>query len=127
MLLDKEMAECCEVINHDTVSCIGHPDFEIQVVEDGVLIENKSCFINTNVYSLRCEILSEERILQQSMVEADVSAGSSRYLELPFIKPQKPGIYRYCVSLCLKKDMFWGKKGTVVARGEALISNLWLG
>lgn len=104
-----------------------HPDFELQVVEEGVLIENRSRFVNTNVYALQCEILLGERILQQSVVEADVPAGSSRYLELPFIKPRNPGMYRYRVSLCLKKDMPWGEKGTAVASGETLISNMWFG
>lgn len=104
-----------------------NPDFEIQVVEEGVLIENKSRFINVNIYALQCEILKEDTLLQQSVVEADIPAGSSRYLELPFIKPQNPGTYRYRVSLCLKKDMPWAKKGYAAASGETLISNMWLG
>lgn len=103
-----------------------HPSFEIQVVEDGALIENRSFFVNTNVYGLCCEILSEHRILQQSVVEADIPAGKKRYLELPFIKLRNPGIYLYRVALCLKKDMPWGEKGEVIAAGESLISNLWL-
>lgn len=127
LLLNDEQKGYAQQKQLSTFEGAENPDFEMQVVEDGVLIENKSKFVNTNVYALRCEIFGEYRILQQSVVEADVPAGSSRYVELPFIKPQNPGMYRYRVSLCLKKDSMWEKKGYAVASSETMISNLWLG
>lgn len=103
------------------------PDFAIQVVEDGALIENHSIFTDLSEYDLYCEIEQEGTILQKSIVRAEAVPGSSRYLELPFIRPSKPGIYCYRVSVCLRKDQPWAKKGSAVAMGEAIITNLWMG
>lgn len=101
-------------------------DFTLEVIEQGVLIENHSQYINASEYDLYYELFDGEKILQRSVMEADVPAGTGRYLELPFIKPQNPGEYSYRVSLRLRKEEPWGKKGDVVAMGETRVSNLWM-
>lgn len=103
-----------------------HFGFELQVVEQGVLIENRNVFADANIYDLYYEILCGEKIVQCAVAQAKVAAGSSRFIELPFAKPKEPGVYRYRAALCLKRDTVWAKKGYEVAKAEAVISNLWL-
>lgn len=102
-----------------------NPDLALQVVQNGVLIENKSVFLNTNVYELYYEIRRENKCYQSGSICADVPAGSSRFVELPFQMPGEPGIYCYRVSLRLKEDAFWAEKGYAVVKSEAQISNFY--
>lgn len=103
------------------------PDFSIQVVEDGALIENHSVFADLKEYDLYCEIEQEGTVIQRNVVRAEAAPGSTRYLELPFVRPSKPGVYCYRVSVCLRKDQPWAGKGSAVAMGETIITNLWMG
>lgn len=102
-------------------------DFELQVVEQGVLIENHCIFTDAREYELRYKIIRQdtEEVIQRGCANAQVPAGSSRFLELPFETPQTPGIYVYRVSLCLKENRPWAREGEEIASGEAVISNLW--
>lgn len=119
-LLDKMPSEGEVQKNED------HFGFELQVVEQGVLIENRNVFADASIYDLYYEILCGEKTVQSAVTQAKVAAGSSRFIELPFAKPKDPGVYRYRAALCLKRDTVWAKKGYEVAKDEAVISNLWL-
>lgn len=100
--------------------------FELQVVEQGVLVENHCDFADADIYELRYGIWSEKEPIQRGKTKVKIAAGSSRFVELPFTAPREAGIYRYRAALCLEKDTLWAKEGYEIASGESLISNLWL-
>ncbi len=100
--------------------------FALQVVEQGVLIENHNVFADARDYTLRFEIMREERMIWQDERTVPVPPGSSRFVELPCQMPKAAGRYRYRAALCLKKDTAWAKTGQEVAAGEAAVSNLWM-
>ena len=103
-----------------------NPDFQLQVVQTGVLIENHSTFINASEYNLHYEILdSSGKKCSENELCTDVPAGTSKFVDIPFRCPAEPGEYRYQVSLCLKKDVIWAPKGYVIATTETKISNLY--
>ena len=103
-----------------------NPDFQLQVVQTGVLIENRSTFVNASEYHLHYEILdSSGKKYSENELCTDVPAGTSRFVDIPFQCPTEPGEYRYQVSLCLKKDVIWAPKGYAIASAETKISNLY--
>lgn len=105
-----------------------NPDFQLQVVQTGVLIENRSTFINASAYDLRCEITDMDgREYFQNELCTDIPAGNSKYVNIPFERPAEPGEYVYRVALCLKEDTPWAPKGYAVASAETKISNLYEG
>ena len=103
-----------------------NPDFQLQVIQTGVLIENRSTFVNASEYNIHYEILdSSGKKCSENELCTDVPAGTSKFVDIPFQCPAEPGEYRYQVSLCLKKDVIWAPKGYVIATTETKISNLY--
>lgn len=105
------------------------PEFDIQVVQQGALIENRSVFTNASVYELYYEVrdLRGAQTLSEGVTEADVPAGSSRYIEVPFTHPAQSGEFLYRVTLRLKKDAPWAQKACEIAAGESVLTNLYDG
>lgn len=94
-----------------------NPDFSLQVVQTGVLIENTSTFVDASEYDLHYEILDESgKIWSENELCTEVPAGTSKYVDIPFEHPSEPGEYIYRVSLRLKKDAAWLQKGTPLYR-----------
>ena len=103
-----------------------NPDFHLQVVQTGVLIENKNTFVDAAEYELCCEIQDKSgKTIFENKLCTEVPAGTSKYVDIPFETPAEPETYRYRVALCLKKDTPWAPKGYEIAFGETLISNLY--
>lgn len=103
-----------------------NPDFQLQVVQTGVMIENRSTFINVSDYHLHYEITDASgRKCSENELCTDVPAGTSKYVDIPFERPSEPGEYLYRVVLCLKEDTPWAPKGYAVASAETKISNLY--
>ncbi len=103
-----------------------NPDFSLQVVQTGVLIENKSTFVDASEYNLHYEILDlSGRIWSEDELCTEVPAGTSKYVGIPFDWPSEPGEYIYRVSLRLKKDTAWAPKGYDIVSAETKISNLY--
>lgn len=103
-----------------------NPDFSLQVVQTGVLIENKSTFVDASEYELHYEILdSSGKMWSEDELCTEVPAGTSKYVDIPFDRPTQPGEYIYRVSLRLKKDTAWAPKGYAIVSAETKISNLY--
>ena len=103
-----------------------NPDFSLQVVQTGVLIENTSTFVDASEYDLHYEILDESgKIWSENELCTEVPAGTSKYVDIPFEHPSEPGEYIYRVSLRLKKDAAWAPKGYAIVSAETKISNLY--
>lgn len=111
-----------------------NPDFLIQVIKDGALIENRSTFVNTSEYQLIFEVKEDKKedekeggnLIQRGKLHVDVPAGESRYISLPYMDLHKAGQFLYRVSLCLEKGNLWEAEGYTIASGEKKISNLFL-
>lgn len=103
-----------------------NPDFTLQVVQTGVLIENKSTFLNVSEYDVHYEVWDAAgRIVSENKLCTEVPAGTTKYVDIPFEMPKEPGEYCYRVALCLKKDTPWAPKGYAVVSAETKISNLY--
>lgn len=103
-----------------------NPDFSLQVVQTGVLVENRSTFVDVSEYEMHYEVCDMNgRTISEGQLCTEISAGSSRYVDIPFEMPAQPGEYRFCVSLCLKRDTPWASKGYAVVSAETKISNLY--
>ncbi|MDO5538678.1 MAG: DUF4981 domain-containing protein [Eubacteriales bacterium] len=105
-----------------------NPDFELNVVQQGVLIENKCIFQNVSDYTIECIVCKEEnggRQVRICSMEADIPPGSSRYIEYPFEPLEEAGKYIYRVRLIRKRDTAWGSQGDSAAEGEAVIMNFF--
>ncbi|MGN0355505.1 MAG: beta-galactosidase domain 4-containing protein [Muricoprocola sp.] len=100
-------------------------DFQMQVVQTGVMIENHSTFVNASEYELYYEIAGPDYIVMQGTMEADVPAGKCRFIELPFRTPDRAGEYRYLAALRLKEDTAWEYKGYVIAQAETMLCNIY--
>ncbi len=103
-----------------------NPDFLIQVIKDGALIENRSTFINASEYQLIFEVKEEEQTIQRGRLHVDIPAGESRYVSIPYMDLHKAGQFLYRVSLCLEKGNLWEEEGYTIAVGEKRIANLFL-
>lgn len=99
--------------------------FELNVTQEGVLLENRCSFINASEYELRYAIFRDGKTICKGSMCVDVPPKSGRYIELPFTVLQEAGEYIYRVSLHLKRDMPWAANGYEIAAGESLISNLF--
>lgn len=106
-----------------------NPDFELNVVNQGVLIENRSTYSNTNLYELYYSLRKEgsDRFFSAGITETDIPAGISRYVELPFGQPDEPGTYIYHAALRLKEKTPWADQGAEIAVSESRIANLFCG
>ena len=104
-----------------------NPDFELNVVNQGVLIENKSTYINVNQYELYYSLRKEgaDNFFSAGITAADIAAGASRYVELPFGRPNEPGNYIYRAALRLKEKTPWADQGAEIAVSESRIANLF--
>ncbi|WP_207645510.1 DUF4981 domain-containing protein [Marvinbryantia formatexigens] len=99
--------------------------FELNVTQEGVLLENHCLFVNASEYELRYALLHNGETVCDGSLCADVPPGSGRYIELPFAALHEAGEYVYRVSLHLKQDTPWAARGYEIAAGESLISNLF--
>lgn len=104
-----------------------NPDFELNVVNQGVLIENKSTYVNVNQYELYYSLRKEgaDSFFSAGITETDIAAGVSRYVELPFDQPDEPGNYVYRAALRLKEKTPWADQGAEIAVSESKIANLF--
>lgn len=102
-----------------------HPDFELNVVRQGVLIENKSFFQNVSDYAINCVVYEEgvfgRKTVRQCRIDGDVPPGSSRYIEFPFDMTGAIGKHIYRAELARKKKVAWLPEGQAEAAGETII------
>lgn len=123
-----------------------NPDFELSVSNQGVLIENKSTFINADCYELVYQVLKEggeqsvsvrpdwdgvqgkqsgDVMVSERILCADVPAGTSRYIEVPFAQPNEAGTYLYRAALRIKEKTPWSDRGEEIAVSASRIANLF--
>lgn len=102
-----------------------NPNFELNVVRQGVLIENKSFFQNVSDYVIKCMVYKEgpsgRSVVRQCQLDEDVPPGSSRYMEFPFEMAGEIGKHIYRVELVRRKKVAWIPEGQAEAAGETVI------
>lgn len=106
-----------------------NPDFELNVINQGVLVENKSIYVNADRYELYYSLKKEgaDRLFSAGILTVDIPAGASRYVELEFCRPDEPGNYIYHAALRIKEKTPWADQGAEIAVSEIRLANLFLG
>ena len=119
------LTEYTAQLDKDGQGSLMENDFQMQVVQTGVMIENHSTFVNASEYELYYEIAGADHIVMWGTMETDIPAGKSRFIELPFTTPDRAGEYRYLAALRLKEDTAWENKGYVIAQADTKIWNIY--
>lgn len=73
----------------------------------GVTIQNRTLFDNLCNYSIVYSVEHNGNIKQKGEVELSLKSGDKKHFELPFISPDKEGIYTFNVSIVLKDNSKW--------------------
>lgn len=93
-------------------------DFKIIPSEDKVTIKNESLFTNTSRFDLLWTVKKDGYTVLTGEVKSDVAPLSEQTIQLPIEKQVAKGEYIVEVSLVLKEDRLWAKKGHEVAFGQ---------
>ena len=93
----------------------------LDVSSDKVKIRNKYLFTSSNEYD--CVIILEKdgKEIAKSQLETDVPPLSTKEYPLPVTIPDLPGVYAITVSLRLKDDTRWEKRGYEIGFGQHVI------
>ena len=88
-----------------------YSNIKMSTDKNGVLIKNENLFINVNNYDVYYNTECEGKILNEGYVQADVEPGEEKYFEIPFVENNSSNEYIYNVSVQLKEDTLFEKKG----------------
>ena len=98
-----------------------YQNFHIDVEADGVTIENISLFTDAGEYDLHYELLLDgKKIWEKTEPAPHVLPGEKQRLELDFLPVTDAGEECLTVSLVLKEDMSWAKRGYETAFGQGV-------
>lgn len=92
--------------------------------ENGVVIENRNCFITTESYYFVCRLLLNGECIFAGAVEAVVEPLTTEYITVGFPRQEKAGEYIYEVSACLKENTLWAEAGYEVAFGQLVVPKM---
>lgn len=87
---------------------------KIKPSEKGVEIENKFLFTSIDSFDGSFSVMKNGKVIQ----EGDLQLGEETYYDLPIEQQKKNGEYVVTVSLTLKNDTLWEKKGYEIAFGQ---------
>lgn len=97
-----------------------YQDIIIKPTAHGVIITNKMMFSNTNKYQFVYQLKQGKKILQQGSFEADVPAGESKEIAIPWQSEFDNEAIK-TVSALLKVDEVWAEAGFEVAFGQMIV------
>ena len=98
-----------------------YQNFHLQVEADGVTIENISLFTDAAEYDLHYELLLDgKRVWEKTEAAPSVKPGESLRLDLAELPVTDAGEECLTVSLVLKEDTAWAKKGYATAFGQGV-------
>lgn len=91
---------------------------KFDVKETSVTITNKNLFTNLNKFAGKYTVALDGEIIECGEMIFDTEALETKTFELPIAKQTKGGEYLITVSLSLKEDTLWEKKGYEIAFGQ---------
>ena len=97
-----------------------YQNIQIEVGPTTFTVENRNLFIGTERFDCRVRLEKEGVILREICPEVDVPPLSRKTFNLPKARwEEEPGEYVFTVSLMLREDCLWARKGHEVAFGQA--------
>ncbi|MGL5355050.1 MAG: glycoside hydrolase family 2 TIM barrel-domain containing protein, partial [Cetobacterium sp.] len=93
-------------------------DYKITVEEKSFLIDNTSLFTNTNEYDTKVQLLKNGVKIFEEILECPVKPLTEKEFKLHLPKVTDSGEYTIEVSLHLKEDRFYAKKGHEICFGQ---------
>ena len=112
---DRAISPKAQEVKHLYSNVIIIPD------KKGFTIKNNNLFIGTKVYDFIAYIEKEgKRIFENKLVNINVGPGESQYVYINYPLIENSGEYSYNISMKLKEDELWAKKGYEVAFGQSV-------
>lgn len=97
-----------------------YQNFRIFVEKDSVTIGNKSLFTCSCQYQAVQKLYKDGKLIAVKPFETKVAPLSKESYALPIALPEADGEYTVIVSLELKEDTLWAKRGYEVAFGQGV-------
>ena len=95
-----------------------YQNVKINPEENGVLIRNDNLFISTSNYEFIYSVEKDGYGIFEHSFFADVPAGEESFVKVDVPKYEEGGTYTFQVSMVLKEDILWAKKGHEVSFGQ---------
>lgn len=97
-----------------------YQNFKIDVKEDSFIIYNKNLFLNSSKYECFATLLENGKEIRKDFININVDAGDIKQYKLPYniFDMNKLKEYTIIVSIILKEDELWAKKGYEIAFGQ---------
>ena len=89
--------------------------FYFNIEKESVEIINRNLFTNSSEYECAAILEKEGIFLEEKIIETDVSPLSTKSFSMPITIPNENGEYTITMSLRLKTDERWAKRGHEVA------------
>ncbi|BCN29961.1 glycoside hydrolase family 2 TIM barrel-domain containing protein [Anaeromicropila herbilytica] len=86
----------------------------------GVTIKNQNLFISTKDYEFVYQVKKNGVLIYEISFYANVKAGEEKHILIELPNCMDNGEYAYNVSMKLRKDTLWAKKGHEVAFGQMI-------
>lgn len=96
--------------------------FDILPDENGVLIKNKNLFVNTENLTLKIELLKEGKGIFETFTDLNILPNDEKYISYNLKRLMLEGEFVINVSLHLKEDCLYAKKGHEVAFEQTVIN-----
>lgn len=98
--------------------------FVIKVKEGGAEIQNKHLFTNLNEYTLKWEVVVDEKVVSLGQGTYDLAPLSTKFIDLgiELLPTKKEQVIT--ISICLKEETRFAKCGHEVAFGQLIIDAL---
>ncbi|MGL4997644.1 MAG: glycoside hydrolase family 2 TIM barrel-domain containing protein [Cetobacterium sp.] len=93
-------------------------DYKITVEEKSFIIDNSSLFTNTNEYDTKIQLFKNGVNIFEEVLECPVKPLSEKEFKLQLPKVVDSGEYTIEISLHLKDDRFYAKKGHEICFGQ---------
>lgn len=93
-------------------------NFNIEVKKDYFIIKNKSLFTNLTEYDVYIEVFREKEKLYFEKVNIELAPGKSKKIDLNLPKYKEEGEYVIDISIHLKKNEKFAKKGHEISFGQ---------
>lgn len=87
----------------------------------GVTILNRNLFISTKEYEFHIRVEQEGEKVYEDCLSIEVEAGEEKYSSLNYPDFEKKGEYSYNVSMVIKEDTIWAKRGHEISGGQTVI------
>lgn len=95
-----------------------YQSIDVKVEKTRVYLKNKNLFTDTSEYDCVAEVLRNGKSVIKCTLETGVAPLEEAAYSLPVPEYTEPGEYTVTVSLLLKKDTKWAKKGHEAAFGQ---------